>query len=800
MVQNIFVPFVRYSFCIIMIKSFFKIAFRCLWRRKTYSLLNFACLTFGLVCAIIAVLYIKNVFSYDRFNKNYNRLYAVDAYVTYFNGDRFPKEYLSASLIDVLKEHAPEAEDITRISEKNYSFVSDDKTFKVPGIFADDNFFNVFTFPLIRSARPDVLTDPNSIVISERLAMKFFESPDCLGKTLVRKEENIQEAYIVAGVFKDVPGQSTLQFDFVIPFSKFLADNKQALETGSAACETWIVLKKNADSRIVENKIKNLIKNQETTLNQELFLYPLREKVLYSYASGKRVWKEMENVVIVGAVGFVILLIACFNFINLAIAINFRRYRETGIKKAAGATRLSIILQFLGETFIITLISLLTAELLVRLLLPGFNSLFHFNIQMRFLDLRLIGLFASIALFTGLVSGLIPALYMASSNPIETLKGKIVNSHNYSFFRQSLIVFQFVIPVVLIICMMIIKTQDRYMRNYDAGVDKDKVIILDNTVNIQKHAESIRAELLAIPGIDAVSYTNCIPTRGAKVTNEVSWEGKDPSQKLHFWRVNTDFDFDKTVRIKLAEGRFFNPSFSTDSDAFMINDVAAAVMKIKNPVGSTITLDGQKGTIIGVFKDFHSIDLAGPIVPTIMGIRSTDRSKILVKYSTDSFHSIAGEIIRVLKHYDPDTIFQPVLFRDLVPYSNLSLPSNLVGVAFIIALLLACLGLYGLASFTSENRTKEIGIRKANGATTLSVMRLLLTSYAKWLTIAIIIALPVALIVGITFLGKFYFHAPIPVWAFIAGPLIASFVALLTVSSQTWIVASRNPVKALRYE
>jgi ABC-type antimicrobial peptide transport system permease subunit len=426
--------------------------------------------------------------------------------------------------------------------------------------------------------------------------------------------------------------------------------------------------------------------------------------------------------------------------------------------------------------------------------------MFNYNIHLWMMDLNMIAFFIIVTLFTGLISGLLPALYLASSSPINALKGKIVTSHSYSIFRQSLIVFQFAIPIVLIICMMIIKTQDGYMRNYDVGVDKDKLIILDNSINIQSHAESVKAELLAIPGIDAVSFTNCIPTRGTKVSSEVNWEGKDASEKFHFWCVNSDFDYNKTVKINMVEGRFFNPSFSTDSASFIINDVAAEVMKNKNPVGSSIIIEGRKGTVIGVFKDFHSIDLAGTIVPTIMCLKSGDLPTILVKYSSGSFPAITDKIRGVYQYYEPEVPFRATLFRDLIPFSDLSLPSNLVGLAFVIALLLACMGLFGLASFTSENRTKEIGIRKANGATTLSVMRLLLTIYTKWLTIAFFIALPIASLLGKNFLGRFYFHTPMPLWAFLAGPGIAFIVALSTVSFQTWSVANRNPVKALRYE
>lgn len=752
------------------------------------------------MCAIITVLYILNVLNYDKFHKNYNRLYAVDAYVTYFNGDRFPKEYLSSSLTGVLTEHAPEIEEMTRIAEREYSFINDDKTFTENGLYADDNFFTTFTFPLVDEGSQNVLADINSIVISERMAWKFFSSNDCVGKALILKDGNRNEAYKVTGVLRDIPRQSVLQFDFVIPFSKFLSDNSWALEIGATANQTWILLGNDVDKKSVEHKIKDLIKNQETTLNQELFLFPLKEQILYSYAGGGRVWKEMQNIVVIGAIGFAILLIACFNFINLSIALNFRRYKEAGIKKVAGSDKSTIILQFLGETFIVTIISLLSAVILVQILLVGFNKMFSYDIHLHLTDFKLIISFIAITLITGLISGLLPALYLSSSNPVNALKGRIMSANSYSVFRQSLIIFQFAIPVALIISMMIIMTQDNYMRNYYAGVDKDKVIVIENTENIHNHSESIRADLLSIPGIDAVSFTNCIPTRGTQVSSDVSWEGKDALEKLHFWCVNSDLDYNKAVDIQIVEGRFFHPSFSTDTTAYLINDVAAGVMKNKNPVGSVITLDGRKGTIIGVFKNFHSIDLAGPIVPTIVQIKPGYKPSILVKFSSGSFQAINRQIKEIFEHYESEIPFKAALFRDLTPYSDLSLPSRIVGVAFIIALLLACMGLFGLASYTSESRTKEIGIRKVNGATTKSVMGLLLKSYTRWLIIAFFIALPIAFLFGKNFLGRFHFHSPMPVWAFIAGPVIAFTVALITVSSQTWRVSSRDPVKSLRYE
>jgi|WetSurMetagenome_2_1015567.scaffolds.fasta_scaffold00258_13 putative ABC transport system permease protein len=783
-----------------MFGNFIRTALRYLFRNRTYSTLNFMCLTFGLTCAVIAVLHIKNVFSYDKFHKNYKNLYEVESYVNFFNGERFPKDYQSASLTDALNGQAPEIEKMNRLTYTDYTFVFGDKSFNERGIYTDNNFFDMFTFPLIKGDAGNALSGNADIVISERMAIKLFESTDCIGKTLVVKKGKEQESFTVSGVIKNVPAQSWLQFDFMMPFSKFLAENSWANAAGCAAAEIWVQLRENSNMKTVEGKIKNLIKDQDASLNQELFLFPLKDKLLYRYAGGKKYWTEMQNVVIVGAVGLAILLIACFNFINLSIAVNIRRYREAGIKKVVGAKKSNIITQYLGETFLITLLSLLSAILVVRLLLPGFNAMFNKDVHLHLTDVNILLVFIAIALVTALISGLLPALYLASSNPLKVLKGNVVTNHSYSLFRQSLIVFQFTIPIVLIICMMIIRSQDKYMHDYNIGVDKEHLIVLNNTPGIQKHSGSVKTDLLAIPGVDAVSYTSCLPARGASPVNDVTWEGKDASEKLHFWCVNTDFDYNKTVDIKVAEGRFFDRAYSSDTTAYLINDIAAGVMKYDKPLGRSITVEGKKGTIIGVFKGFHGVDLRGPYVPTIIRLNSADKPDLIIRFSSGSYPSIAAKAGAVIKHYDPDVTCQPRLYADLDDFSELKMPSNLVGLAFIIALILACLGLFGLASFTTASRTKEIGIRKVNGATAATIVDLLLTNYSRWLIIASLTAIPFAYLLGQVFLRGFNFRTPLPYWAFLAGPVLAATVALLTVIMQSLRAATRNPVEALRYE
>jgi ABC-type antimicrobial peptide transport system permease subunit len=426
--------------------------------------------------------------------------------------------------------------------------------------------------------------------------------------------------------------------------------------------------------------------------------------------------------------------------------------------------------------------------------------MFNGDIHLRFAEINVILVITGIALFSGLVSGLLPALFLSSSNPVTILKAKIITSHSYGIFRQSLIVFQFAIPIVLIICMMIIKVQDRFMRDFNIGFDKDKLIIVNNTKNLEDHEESLKGDLLSIPDIEAVSFTNCIPTRGTRVSNEVTWAGKDGSEKLHFWCVSTDVDYNKAVQIKMVDGRYFDKSFISDSACYVINDIAAAVMKNKNPVGTSLNLEGRKGTIIGVFKGFHTVDLRGPYTPMIISLNAGDRNSLLVRFSSGNYRTIARKIGEIYNRYEPTVPFEPVLFSDLPDFAGLKTTSNLVGLAFFIALILACLGLSGLASFTAEKRTKEIGIRKTNGATTFSIMRLLLNNYTRWLTISFFIALPVSFYLGSIFLGKFNFRSPMPLWVFLAGPITAYIVALLTVSLQSWSAASKNPVESLRYD
>jgi len=782
-----------------MFLSFFKTAIRFLWRNKSYSILNFLCLTFGLTCSILAFLHIRNVLSYDKFQENYDRLFLVEANITYFNGDRFPKEVMSASLKEVL-EKVPEIESITRVVNDGNTFVYDSLSFNETGIYADSNFLKVFTYTMKSGNIEAALEDVNSIVVSEKMARKFFGSENCLGKSLILKKDDRQEAYRITGVLKENESPSYLRFDYIIPVSKFLSENRWASAADASVCRVWVLLSPGTDRQLVDSRIKNLISTQESTLNQELFLFPLKEKVLYNYVGGRRVWAEMQYLVITGSLGLAILLIACFNFINLAIAMNIRRYREAGIRKVAGAGKMAIILQYLGETFILTTICLLVSIDIAGFLVEGFNTRFGANIHFNLGDPGLLLFFFAVTLFTGLVSGLLPGLYLSSSNPTDILKRKLVTDNSFSKFRQGLIIFQFTISIILIICMFIIKVEDRFIRNYDLGFNRKNLVIINTSAKLNEHEDGVRSDLMSLPGIESASFSNCLPATNAKVTNDVTWEGKDPSQKLHFWCIATDFEYSRAVNLKITEGRFFDRSFISDSACYVINDIAAGLMKYDDPVGRQFTLEGRKGTIIGVFRNFHTVDLSGPYTPTIITIRPDQRNYLLIGTATGSFRVLKDKIGDMLKKYDPEFEYIPQTFEDLKRRTELTTTSNLIGVAFIIALLLACLGLSGLASFTVESRTKEIGIRKASGGTTVSIMRLLCANYTKWISISTAIAIPIAFLLGNIFLKRFNFNPGFPLWTLIAGPVISYIISLSSIGFKSWKAASKNPVEALRYE
>lgn len=786
-----------------MFKFNFLFAIRHLLRNRTYSILNLLGLTIGLACAILLFINVNYDLSFDKFNKNYHRLYSVNSWLPDGNSKGWSTGDCSALTGPMLKEQVPEVEEFTRIMNKQFIFKAANKSFLESGIYADNNFFTIFSFPLIEGDVKSVLKDNNSIAISERMAKKFFDDNNCIGKALVLKNENTFESFQIAGVFRGVQDQSSIEFDFVIPFSKFLADNSWANKINQLSCTSWLLLKPDVDDKMINSKVDKVISNSDPLKNRKHFLIPLKDKHLFNYINGKRYFLgSILDVIIFSAVAILLLLIACFNFMNLAIALTVKRYGEAGIKKAVGSSRKNIIFQFLVESMILTFISFALALFVVALLLPVFNAFSpgHRDLILPFSNFPLMAGFTGIAIITGFISGIYPSVLLSSVSVINILKRNISFKGGMNYFRQGLIVFQFFISVVFITVTIVVWRQANYLKTKELGWNKDNILIFENHDKIQKHQTTFKNELLSMKEVSSVCFSNTRPFENVRGAANVNWPEKTPTDNTNFVFINTDYDFMKTMQPELLYGRFFDEGLVTDAENFVINESAAEVLH-DNPVGKSITVNGKKGTIIGVVKNFHTHALLAPFYPVIIKIDPQSTYNTIVRFLPGDKEALVEGLKNKYKQFESEYPFEVQFVSDIyIKQNGKGQIATLTGIFAAIAIFLACFGLFGLASFNAEKRTKEIGVRKINGSTIFSIVVLLLRSYAKWITIAICIGLPVAFVLGKAFLGIFAFHVQIPQWAFIAGPLIVFSIALLTVSWKTFRAAARNPVEALRYE
>jgi ABC-type antimicrobial peptide transport system permease subunit len=782
----------------------FLFAIRSLVKNKTYSILNILGFSIGLSCAILLALNIICDLNYDKFHTNLQNLYSVNYWLQTNSDEGYTRSEHSASLGPRLKEEMPEVVGFTRIRYTQYLFKAEDKSFVESGIYADNSLFTLFSFPLLQGDKKKVLSDQNSIVISERMAKKFFKTTSCIGKVLIIKYNEWTESYQISGILKDVPEQSSIKFDFIIPFSKYLAEDNTASELYSNSCTTWLLLRPGSDIKSVSHKMVNLLASNKILQDKNFFFIPLKDKYLFNYIKGKRSFvSSVLDVIIFSAIAILIMLIACFNFMNLGIAFAAKRYNEAGIRKVIGSSPKHILFQFIGESVLLSLISLGIAILIVLWILPAFNEFSPINRELTipFGNARFMTILLGTVVLTGLLSGLYPGILLSSVNAIEILKRNLSLKAGMNFFRQGLIVFQFAISVLFITCTIIIWKQSQYIQSKDPGINKDNIVFFENHDNISKHQALFKSELLSQPQITSVCYSNSKPLDAVWGSAKVEWTGKDPSSEVIFPVINTDFDYMKTLEPELIQGRFFNPAFASDSGSFVINQTAFNTFKMKNPIGQTIMVDGQRGSIIGVVKDFNINSFFVPYSPVIIRIKPSEAYFTVLKFDGTDRTKVKDAIQKVYSkfedNYPLDAKFSSDVFYQLNVKDKIAW---LTGIFGAIAIFLACLGLFGLTAFMAEKRTKEIGIRKINGAVTSGILMLLLRNYSKWLGIAIFIGLPLAFLLGNSFLNIFAFRIQFPYWALFVGPSIVIAIALLTVGWQTWRAATRNPVESLRYE
>lgn len=782
-----------------MLRNYLKVALRNLKRHKIYSFINIYGLGIGMACTILILLWVQNELSYDRFHENAEDIYRVvhESLISggYSAGTPAP---LAASL----RNESPEIMHTVRLRWHPRKIVKCAEKIFYEGraLSADPSIFEIFTFPLIKGDPKDALLDPQSVVITEAIAQKYFGDEDPMGKIL----EINGSLTRVKGVIKNIQNNSHIQFNLVTPFQYLEEIKPDGIPPWNKSWYiTYVQLQKNANPSKVSQKIADLInKNRPSQKTEErLFLQSLTEIHLHNPGGGG----PIKYVYIYSIIAFFILFIACINFMNLSTARSAHRAKEVGLRKVIGSNRVQLMKQFFGESIFLTIIAALFAVVLVELFLPAFNRFSGKHLVVHYSDLRLIfGLFVVIIL-TGILAGTYPAVYLSSFKPIAVLKSTMKSGLKGSAFRKALVVTQFSLSIGLIICTAVIYLQLRYMRNAELGFDKDNLVWVPVTENIETKFETVKYELLKnsnILGVSAASESN----HGANL----DWEGMDPDREEYLesnvYYAMVDTGYIETVKMGLVEGRNFSKDYASDfKEAYIVNEEAVKRWEMKHPVGKQISLNSKRGTIIGVMNNLH-FGFKEKMEPSIIYLSPNtpwDRYKdLFIRIRGGSVPEAISTIEKMWKNVNPDIPFEYRLIDELIE-SQYWLEKQ-IGTIFnsitLLAIFISCLGLFGLASFMAEKRTKEIGIRKVLGASVSSLLRLLSKEFTKWILIGNIIAWPIAYFAMNKWLQTYPNRINISIWIFLFSGALALFIALATVSYRAIKTATANPVETLRYE
>jgi len=798
-----------------MLKNYLKIALRNIKKHKGYSFINIASLAVGLSCCILILLYIRYEFSYDKYHNDAQYIYRV---VREHQGrsvwDNSSEHPLAASL----KENFPEVVKATRVKKNDEVGVVEynSKRFNEEGIyFVDKDFLEIFTFPLVSGDIHTALNEPFSVLITQEMAEKYFGNEEPVSKTLRIKEwyREIKYDYKIKGVLKNIPENSHFIFDFLVSYNTLYTlkrEGRDSVETWSYyEPKTYIKLESHAKPIDLEGKFPAFLRKYkgEKSASERLRLQPLIDihlggNLRYELETNS----NMRYLYLFSAIAFFIMLIACLNYINLSVARSAKRAIEVGMRKVVGANKVQLVRQFLGESMVFSILALIISFLLVGFVLPAFGYLIERNLTLSlFQDLDMLLVFLGIAVFIGLLSGSYPAFFISSFHPIQIIKGTLrIGSKSSAVFRNSLVVVQFVVSIVLIVCTFVIHNQLSFIRNRNLGFDKEQMVtVYTMDRNLKGNPESLKRELLKNPEILGVSASLDLPTT-IRRTSTIEWEEQGERRKLGLNYTFVDYDFFNVYDIELAKGRKFSEDFSMDKEqAVVINETAARNLGWENPVGRRFQTQGREWTVIGVIKDFHFQSLHWEIAPLVfLFYEGRGIDYFSIKFSPFNIPSTLGFIKEKWIRFSPEFPFQYAFLNERV--DKIYKAEQKLGKSFdiftLVALSIACLGLIGLASFISEQKRKEIGIRKVLGADFQSIIVLLARDFVKCIAVAAVIAWPIGYFVMERWLQNFVYRTSIGIEIFILSGLLAFVIALTTVSYQSIKDALANPVDSLRYE
>ncbi len=778
-----------------MIRNYFKLTWRNIKDNKMLSFLNILGLSSGLFCFLLIYLWISSENSIDKYHTNINQLYSV--YLT--NSEGTPFDYGTPSLLyKELKLKVPEIEAVTamRNNSSNSTFSNGEKVLKQEGNFVSKDFFSMFSFNILEGNKAEALSSPNAIAISKEMAELFFGDPkSAIGQSLTYENS---KALKVSIVYELSSPNSSEKSAFYLPFNSLFADNPWMNEWKNLGTYTFVQFTKGADVNLVEQKLKSFL--LDYNLGLEIKFQPYGDR--YLYANIKNGGGKIEYVRLFGIIAFLIMLIASINFMNLASAGSIKRAKEIGVRKVLGAGKNSLIAQFLGEAILLSLSSLFFALIFIALVLPIFNQITDKNIDLANLPLATWVMVFVITIMTGLLSGSYPAFLLSSFKVTDIFKKKIDTSVRTKWIRKGLVVFQFTISVVFISCMIIISQQIDYVKNKDIGFDRENLLAITLSEDLQQNYAAFKSGALQISGIKSVTKTSHIPLGEYGTSPEVIWNGKADDDGSLFTGMVGSLDFTETYGVELLMGRGLihnNP----DNIEYLINETAMKQMKMEQPLGQPLSFWGNSGTIVGVVKDFHFSSLKESIFPLI--IRSEGYSEFniaFIKYDTGNIQQTLTALESLHSNLNPAFPFEYRFIDSEYDqlYKSESTFYKLSTYFSILAILISCLGLFGLVIFTAEQKTKEIGIRKVLGASVFTITSLITRDFIKLILAGIVIGTPMAWYFMNNWLSNYEYRIDMPWWVFgLTGALIIS-IALFTISYESIKAAIANPVKSLRNE
>ncbi len=787
-----------------MVRNFLLTTLRSFWRYKNFTFINLAGLALGLSCSIFILLWVTDELNYDAFHQNGERIFRVMENQHYAEGVLGTTPATPGLLAEKLKTDVPEIILASSATWEIDELVTVGKeSHKEGGRYVEPDFLNIFTFPLLKGDPRTALSKPGSIVISEKIALRYFGNIDPLGKLVAI---NNDEEYEVTGVMKDVPRNSSLQFEFLLPYEQWLMRNEWAKSWENTGPRTFILLQQGASRIETGAKIRTLVSQnlpKSASVDVDLIMQPYPEMYLFSnFKNGKNDGGRIEYIRSFSIVAVVVLLIACINFMNLTTARSLKRAKEIGIRKVNGASRKLLMGQFLSEAIILSIIGLGAALLLVELFIPIFRQITGKEVFLNYSDPALITSLLGISLFTGIISGSYPAFFLSSFQVVSVLKGMSRVSSGSVSFRKGLVVFQFCLTIVLIFCSIVVYRQVEYIKNKNLGFDKENLIITNLEGELKKNTETLTRETSRLNGIISATVSTSSPLVGGNSTIAVEWPGKQPEEKILFTQMAVGYDYLNTMKVELIEGRDFSHEFASDSAAYLVNEEAAKRMRLTNPVGQKITFWNRPGTIVGLLKDYHLNSLHNPIEPVILHLHPEWANVMITRIepgrTPEALKGLGELTARLNPAYPFEYHFVDETFEQ--QYKSEMIVGVLAYYFSSLAIFISCLGLLGLIMFTAEQRTKEIGVRKVLGASVSSILVLLSRDFMILVFIAFLLSTPVAWYVMNSWLHHFAYRIEVGWEVALLSGAASLVIAFCTVSLQGLRAASINPTESLKNE